>query len=444
MLTSHRSDANGVYRAAVRNNAYTLAFHFHPGPIADSLTLQFVSRTNLEFRAQVTQPPAAADGVISVQQTFEVTGIFENRGVARAVGPDSIRILLPDGYSLDRRRDTVQVKSSRPQGNQRVVSWWLRAPNEPSRNPTGENIIFRLTHKANDENSDIDAQVDLTQVQLTVLTEAKKLLVEIEPLNRRTPAARGATNLPVLTLKLSNPGAGFESSNILLDQLRLYVHGRDGTTIPPGSVLKSLRLVEAQDHGRVYGSIALTPLTRTNPITLDITERLAVPFDAVKMVTLLADLTDSDTTEAFGISLNNSSDLAAIDEDSNLPVEIYDGEQRSGDRFQINSELSVLFDPQLSSFSNYPNPFRSREGTRFIYYLPQDSDIELKIYTLLGELVWEARFSASDPEGKQGPHDGDLLWDGRNGNNKKVLNGVYLAVLRTKNGEAMTKVAVVK
>ncbi|RIK56385.1 hypothetical protein DCC62_30475, partial [candidate division KSB1 bacterium] len=83
------------------------------------------------------------------------------------------------------------------------------------------------------------------------------------------------------------------------------------------------------------------------------------------------------------------------------------------------------------------------EGTRFLYNLSQDSPVEFKIFTLLGELVWEKTFQATDPQGRRGSHD-DIIWNGFNGAGRRVLNGVYLAVIKTHAGIATTKVAVVK
>jgi hypothetical protein len=100
------------------------------------------------------------------------------------------------------------------------------------------------------------------------------------------------------------------------------------------------------------------------------------------------------------------------------------------------------------SFRNYPNPFGTpdRKKTHFIYYLAQDCDIDLKIYTLIGELVWSCSYSSSDPRGKRGVHQEDgITWDARNARGNKVLNGVYIARIKTSYGEtAMTKIAVIK
>lgn len=130
-----------------------------------------------------------------------------------------------------------------------------------------------------------------------------------------------------------------------------------------------------------------------------------------------------------------------------MPVVLTDG--------QIASAAAVLFEDQFDkSFYNYPNPFAAGSSdeltgkTKFNYYLPQDSEVDFRIFTLLGELVYAVTYQATDPQGRAGSRSeggrGFIEWNGRNGNNKVVLNGVYLAVLKTNAGTVMTKVAVVK
>ena len=139
-------------------------------------------------------------------------------------------------------------------------------------------------------------------------------------------------------------------------------------------------------------------------------------------------------------------DIVAIDESSDLTVAIKDTVGFTIDN-PLTSDFSVIIGSDIrSSFFNYPNPFgyTSRPDTRFNYNLEEDSDITIRIYTLLGELVWSRAFKASDPEGKAGNHDGDIIWDGTNGKAQRVLNGVYVAVLKTKSDKAITKIAITR
>jgi len=108
--------------------------------------------------------------------------------------------------------------------------------------------------------------------------------------------------------------------------------------------------------------------------------------------------------------------------------------------------ISTIADTSLT-FSNYPNPFGSPsrgETTTLYYYLRTDAEVQISIYSLLGELVWQRIFEATDPQGRVGAHT-DVAWDATNMTGDKVLNGVYIAYLKTGDGQQATrKIAVMK
>jgi hypothetical protein len=360
------------------------------------------------------------------------------------VGADSIRLLpLPEGYRLD-GRETSLVKSSVALGNQRRASWWVIAPKEKSKNPPGETITMRLQNFALDENTGQAGRVDVTQKQTTVLTEEKRLQVRKLEAETSSPAARGQDSLAVLCLELKNTGAGESSSNILLKRVQLYVSKPEGAPLAPGAILRGVRVVNAYDHSQLFGSLAITPAVRDNPLVLEFGPPVVIGFETPQAIKVLASLTDTDSIAAFSLGFQSSADLSAQDQDSDSLVTVEDAQGRTGAAFKLNSGPAVLFEARFENFYNYPNPLGLAEGTSFIYTLPQDSDVSLEIYTLLGELVWKRKYSAAEAQGKAGPHNGDIVWDGRNGNGKAVLNGVYLAVLKTNQGTVMTKVAVIK
>lgn len=97
------------------------------------------------------------------------------------------------------------------------------------------------------------------------------------------------------------------------------------------------------------------------------------------------------------------------------------------------------------SLLNYPNPFHAgRESTLLEYTLVSPAGLRLRIYNLLGQLVYQREIS----QGSAGTAAGlnDLEWDGHNGNGNVVANGGYIAVLDNhETGERLTrKIAVVK
>ncbi|MDZ7265825.1 MAG: hypothetical protein ONB48_00630 [candidate division KSB1 bacterium] len=420
------------------------------GPEIDSLKIRVVKRANLLFSTKITSPETATDGVVSVGQSFQVAALLENLGEAEITGVDSVEIRLPANYQLDPAIDTSFVKRTSLVQGMRVATWQILAPLEPAGT---QDIAITLLDPPDDANTGADAQVvdqDLRQ-RINIATEARKLIVTSVPLTRRPPVARGETNVPVMQLRLSDPGASQNSSDILLTGLRFYVRNRQGRHMAPGLLFKALRLIDEDLPGKLYGEIQLTPADQSNPVQLPLlVDSVAVGFDRTPRLTLRADLVAADTADAFLFAFDESTDLNAIDRDSRLPVQVVDDNNRSGAAFQINSALSVLFDPDAGTFYNYPNPFRPPEtndhsqGTHFIYNLTQDSEVEIKIFTLLGELVWERKFGANTPQGRRGAHVDDVFWNGFNDRGRKVLNGVYLAVIKTHAGTARTKVVVIK
>ncbi len=71
-------------------------------------------------------------------------------------------------------------------------------------------------------------------------------------------------------------------------------------------------------------------------------------------------------------------------------------------------------------------------------------DIQFKIFTILGELVWSYSIPATDPRAYAG-RTHSIIWDGINDRGYPVLNGIYYLFMITKDRVvAKTKVAVVR
>ncbi|MFH1823804.1 MAG: kelch repeat-containing protein [Candidatus Firestonebacteria bacterium] len=88
----------------------------------------------------------------------------------------------------------------------------------------------------------------------------------------------------------------------------------------------------------------------------------------------------------------------------------------------------VIPETTLSNVTNYPNPFSAgKEETKIVYVLTKDSDVEISIYTLTGDLVRKFNYSAG-AEGGKGTSSGytnEISWDGKNGQGSIVANGIY-------------------
>jgi flagellar hook assembly protein FlgD len=112
--------------------------------------------------------------------------------------------------------------------------------------------------------------------------------------------------------------------------------------------------------------------------------------------------------------------------------------------------ITVISNNLKDDFYNYPNPF-GRGGytsTIFHFRLETESNVEIRIFTLLGELVRTFKREGITERIVDG--DPYFRWDGKNDRGKTVLNGVYLCYIDIKpvNGGGskrfLTKIAYIK
>jgi len=325
------------------------------------------------------------------------------------------------------------------------VQWLVRARDtkSPSRN---ERAIFELRVPPVDENTNRPAEVSDGRYELPIFTEPKRLVVRA--LNGRSgnSAAQSERNISLMGLDLQNQGDE-TSSNIVVNNLSFTVRNSDGDLVAPNSVLAAIRALSYNNPARVFGE--MSALSEVNPLSLAFGAQLEIVKAASRdSIEIVVDLAANISNSGFYVSLDDSTSISAIDEDSGKPVEIMDSEGRTGLAFEVRSRLASIIEAEFEkSFLNYPNPFGGpdRPETKFVYYLDEDSDVDLRIYSLLGELVWQASFKPTDPQGRgTGTDRPEIVWDGKNSDKKKVLNGVYIAVLKTIKGTATRKVAFIK
>ncbi|KPL01124.1 MAG: hypothetical protein AMJ91_01585 [candidate division Zixibacteria bacterium SM23_73_3] len=95
---------------------------------------------------------------------------------------------------------------------------------------------------------------------------------------------------------------------------------------------------------------------------------------------------------------------------------------------------------------NFPNPFvinSSADSTFFPFILSSRSDVEINIFALSGELVWQ--YTEKDKridnytERSMCP-----AWDGKNQKGEYVATGIYLYQVKTKNSNVIKKMAVIR
>ena len=76
----------------------------------------------------------------------------------------------------------------------------------------------------------------------------------------------------------------------------------------------------------------------------------------------------------------------------------------------------------ISLFQNYPNPFNPTTTIR--YNLSKTSEVELKIYNILGQVV-QTLVSEKQPAGEK-----SVVWDARDNTGQMVSSGIYICSLQ--------------
>jgi hypothetical protein len=105
----------------------------------------------------------------------------------------------------------------------------------------------------------------------------------------------------------------------------------------------------------------------------------------------------------------------------------------SNSAVDTSSETSPL---DFSLSQNYPNPFNS--STIIHYQTPEESNVTLRVYDILGRKVKELACGIH----KRGHY--RLIWDGKNNQGKEVASGIYFYMLRAGEGKEVRKMLFIK
>lgn len=90
----------------------------------------------------------------------------------------------------------------------------------------------------------------------------------------------------------------------------------------------------------------------------------------------------------------------------------------------------------------FPNPINLSRGEKFTirYSLREDSDVTLRVYNLIGDLVYEKVYPRGTEGGKKYPPPNTIPWDGTDLYGKKVPTGVYILQLLCKSPAGEKKI----
>ncbi|MBN1352567.1 hypothetical protein JXJ21_24470 [candidate division KSB1 bacterium] len=407
--------------------------------------VKVVGAAEVRLQAAIISPASATDGVVSTGQQFTIEAYLENDGEAPIRGTYGVSINLPSGYGTT--TSITQTKDA----SQKAV-WTVTAPNDASQK---KEITVNLNEPLPlDVNTDLEVNAKQLTDRISIITEQKSVQVSVLKSNVPRSLAKGSTVIPFFGLIFQN--SGDESSNqLLLKALRLQMKNRKGEIIAnPSQTVSKMSVVKASNFNLKY--CELTSIPKQNPINLVFSRIDTIHPLIPDTIQVLIDIGPDASTLDFMFSLDTTSAITIVDMYTNKTPVFKNASGTTLTKLDMNSGFSVIMEADLNkAFCNYPNPFgnSSAPSTKIVYYLKNDTDVEIRIFSLIGELVYFQNFTRYHPEGKAGMHDENyfgtggppIYWNAVNNHGHKVLNGVYIAVLSTADGEvATTKIAVIK
>jgi hypothetical protein len=412
-------------------------------PLVLRLPVEVVPRASLTVTASVTEPPDATDGSVTVSTPFTITARVDNApGAAGIVAPGQLTITVPTGagYQLDVGETATQSFTIGAD-----VEWRAIAAPQPVVTPQNFTIEIVLPAPA-DENSGAPADVPGRQAIVTMVTEGAAVGVTDVSTSmglERAVVPAGASDIGILGLALRYAVTDTLLPDARIDTFAVTVLGPDGRPLGGGDVARTLRRVFVEfPGGETYQTTSITQ----NPVVVSLTGGAGefIPPGDTRRVAVGVDVAQSPSVEEIRLQARGSG-IVVRDADSEARLGVFDDATDDPLNGQIVSQPLVILGGNFEEYvHNYPNPFSPirHGGTKIAYFMTKSGSVEIKIYAITGELVYELSLSAGDPGTAEGPQ--EIEWDGRNGDGEAVRNGIYVCILTAGSNSAKFRIAVAK
>ncbi|HEU4436474.1 MAG TPA: FlgD immunoglobulin-like domain containing protein, partial [candidate division Zixibacteria bacterium] len=384
----------------------------------NQVTIQRQRKAILELSPEIVAPPSARGGILPAGQTMTLAVTLGNLGEA-PVGTGQVRFKVAPPILTFISDSTAAVSATQPAVFQllaqdtvdsgRIVAYWHQIPN--------------------DSNTASPAEVYSDSVELSFRIIPARIALSISAVEKPTPLLYAGESVTPFEFNFANLDVS-GSHHFLVKKVSIGVSG-----------------LKAPADLSAFQSAVLSSGGNAAPATVE-DDHLSFEFSPPVLIgpeeTRTLELTVR-PEERISQSLrfySNSALIEAFDSVSGAPPVPALLLKANGESFDYTSSVFTTASGAglAASLVTYPNPFSPpAERIQISYRLSAASEVELKIYTLAGELVMERTYAS-------GAGVNQIEWDGCNGKGEMVKNGVYLAVIRsTATGETVKqKLAVVK
>ena len=307
-----------------------------------------------------------------------------------------------------------------------------------------------------------DVDLDSGSVSIPIRVRRKEITASLlDSLIINTTFTRGIGFNVLMAFRISNEG--YKDPLYVKGLDIAYKAHTDTSSLSKSTLINMLDSVQVINYARyksmvskysgaedslIFASYKLDDSNTQNPLKINFKADLILEPDGYEDFIVMVKFKPNSITRSFRTIL---SDVNAYDEGSVSPVTIVgtDGRILAGNPNFESEVYSVISNNPKETFGNYPNPFGQppRDVTKIVFFLINNSDVTLRIFTLTGELV-KSHWNKNLISLPRGLYDGYIEWDGRNDHGSRVLNGVYLCIIEIKTfgfvQKYVTKIAYIK
>jgi hypothetical protein len=366
-----------------------------------AVTVQAPARIELFYRTENVY-----SGYVDFGQPFSIIAGIRNLGEADA-GSGELS-LITGGYDFGIPDSSSLVVPLDIPGQ-----WDLTAPNDS----IAADLVLKITGVPIDMNTGLPAEVETGSVVIPIKVEPASTELVGEGVITQTALVIPGTSPDLFRLAFWN-NTGNPLNVVGLKSIIIHFTDKYGATISPDLILS------LSESGFYSGDSLISTSELYN-------DRLRVIFDDYPLypdqkdtVIFRARINDAIPARGFTLCLD-SRDIKTVFISGpriNQTVPITGTEDAV---FSIRANFVIVSSELEGSLTVKNNPFSPDVGPVDIgYVLNEESDVVVRIFTLLGEKVYERYYAAGCDGGKQGVN--TIVWDGKNDEGKTVLNGVYL------------------
>ncbi|MCK5032258.1 MAG: hypothetical protein KAS18_01460, partial [Calditrichia bacterium] len=425
-------------------------------PYEETITVR--PRASIKLEAEIESPSSAnTSRIVSLGQKVVLRAWAENAGITNATitGSGEISLTITDTtrFVLDPSSIQTQIFNSLND----TLLWTIFASDSFTVDASA--LIFDFNQLPQDSISNLPVYVAPQNGSKTISLSIRQRRLIVENLNdefiTETNFSRGEDNVPLLFFKVSNAGFG---TPVNIWGLTFGFKEAESDDYFDSEIISNMfeyiEVIDYQEYLNRTSSFLAKPTAEfirfpvdenfVNPASLEFTEADEDTILANQEDTLvvLVKIGENSITQRYRAVL---SELYAYDVERGIPLEIRDtnGDLLSNSENLTSYLMATLPGNEEEGFFNHPNPFgRGRDTETVIAFsLDNESDVEIRIFTLIGKLVWTWKQNGV----AKGLHNGVVRWDGKNDRGITVLNGVYLCQIKIKpNGGGSAKTYITK